>query len=85
VSIEIVRVSDIELAQLARTGGLRSIETRVLRRLRKRRARDYQAYAFALGGWHYFIGSVPDARTKWRSLVSSRNVKGNPVALIIER
>jgi len=63
VTLEIVCVSDSELARLAKEGGSRSTEARILKRLRKRRAKDYQAYAFRVGAY-YFIGAVPDAITE---------------------
>jgi hypothetical protein len=63
VALEIVRVSDDELVKLAKVGGSRSTEARIVKQLRKRRAKDYQAYAFRVGN-HYFIGCAPDARTE---------------------
>jgi hypothetical protein len=63
VAIEIVCVSDSELEQLAKERGSRSIEARVVRQLRKYRAKDFQAYAFRVGRY-YFAGSVPDAVTE---------------------
>jgi hypothetical protein len=63
VTLEIVCVSDSELARLAKEGGSRSTEARILKRLRKRRAKDYQAYAFRVGAY-YFVGAVPDAITE---------------------
>jgi hypothetical protein len=59
----IVRVADDELARLAKQGGSRSVEARILRDLRRRRAKDYQAYAFRVGD-HYFTGPIPDALTE---------------------
>jgi hypothetical protein len=63
MALEIVRVSDSELARLAKEGGSRSTEARIVKQLRKRRAKDYQAYAFRVGGY-YVIGPVPDALTE---------------------
>jgi len=63
VTLKIMRVSDSELARLAKEGGSRSIEARIVKQLRKRRAKDYQAYAFRVGGY-YFIGVTPDALTE---------------------
>jgi hypothetical protein len=63
VTLEIVCVSDTELARLAKEGGSRSTEARIVKQLRKRRAKDYQAYAFRVGGY-YVIGAVPDAVTE---------------------
>jgi hypothetical protein len=44
------------LARLAKEGGSRSI----VKQLRKRRAQDYQVYAFRVGGY-YVIGRAADA------------------------
>jgi hypothetical protein len=63
VTLEIVCVSDSELARVAKEGGSRSTEARIVKQLRKRRAKDYQAYAFRAGGY-YFIGAIPDASTE---------------------
>ena len=63
MTLEIMCVSDSELARLAKEGGSRSTEARIVRQLRKRRAKDYQAYAFRVGGY-YFIGAIPDALTE---------------------
>ena len=59
MSIEIVRVSDIELAQLARTGGLRSIEPASSNGYASVGPRATKRTPSVLGGWHYFIGPVP--------------------------
>ena len=63
MGIEIVRVSDAELARLAKEGGSRSTEARIVKQLSKRRAKDQQVYAFRVGGY-YFIGPVPDSLTE---------------------
>ena len=63
MSLHVMRVSDEELIQLAKEGGPRSIEARMVKDLRKRRAKDYQAYAFRVGD-HYFTGPIPDALTE---------------------
>jgi hypothetical protein len=49
--------------RLAKDRGRRSIEARIVRILRRRRAKDYQVYAFRVGN-HYFTGPVRDARTE---------------------
>jgi hypothetical protein len=63
VQLQVLRVSDEELVQLAKEGGPQSIEARMVEDLRKLRAKDYQAYAFRVGD-HYFTGPVPDALTE---------------------
>jgi hypothetical protein len=63
VSLRAVRIADEELLRLARARGPHSVEARMVGELRKRRAQDYQAYAFRVGD-HYFTGSVPDAKTE---------------------
>ena len=63
MSLRVVRISDEELVELAKDRGPRSIEARMVNDLRKRRAKDYQAYAFRVGD-HYFTGPVQDARTE---------------------
>ena len=63
MALEIVRVSDCELARLAEEGGSQSVEALIVKELRKRRSRDYQVYAFRVGDF-YFTGPVPDARTE---------------------
>ena len=63
MQLQVLRVSDEELVQLAKEGGPQSIEARMVEDLRKLRAKDYQAYAFRVGD-HYFTGPVQDARTE---------------------
>ena len=63
MSLRALRVSDEELVRLAKEGGPRSAEARIVRLLRKRRAKDYQAYAFRVGD-RYFAGPTPDALTE---------------------
>jgi hypothetical protein len=63
VAIEIVLVADAELEELARQHGALSNAALLLKRLRDRRAKDYQVYAFRVGE-NYFVGPVPDARTE---------------------
>ena len=63
MAVEITRVPDLELEELARTGGPVSVEARVLLELRRRRAKDHQEFAFRVGDY-YFVGPMPDARTE---------------------
>jgi hypothetical protein len=63
MALEIVRVSDSELERLAEKGGSQSVEALIVKELCKRRAKDYQVYAFRVGDF-YFTGPVPDARTE---------------------
>ena len=61
--LRLVRVPDDELARLARESGPRSVAARMIEDLRRRRAKDYQVYAFRAGSY-YFTGPVPDALTE---------------------
>ena len=63
MAVEITRVPDLELEELARTGGPMSVEARVLMELHSRRANDHQQFAFRIGDY-YFVGPMPDARTE---------------------
>jgi hypothetical protein len=60
---EVVKVSDKELEQLAKVRGPKSIEARVLARLRALRAKDRQVFAFRFGPY-WIAGPTPDANTE---------------------
>ena len=63
VAIEVVPLSDVELAMLVLRAGPSSIEARVVVELCERRAKDRQVYAFRVGEY-YFTGPTPDAETE---------------------
>jgi hypothetical protein len=59
----IARVSDEHLSRLEERQGPTGVAAAVLRELARKRARDYQAFAWRIGAY-YFVGPVPDARTE---------------------
>jgi hypothetical protein len=61
--VEIKQVSDEELMRLAETEGPTSAAAAILDRLRMKRAKDHQVFAWQAGDY-YFVGPVPDARTE---------------------
>ena len=61
--MEIKQVSDEELMRRAEAEGPTSAAAAILDRLRIKRSKDYQVYAW-LAGDYYFVGPVPDARTE---------------------
>jgi hypothetical protein len=61
--MEITRVTDDELARLAAEQGPGSAAAAILHRLTRKRAKDYQVFAWQVGPY-YFVGPAPDARTE---------------------
>jgi hypothetical protein len=61
--VDIKQVSDEELMRLAEEEGPTSSAAAILHRLRVKRAKDYQVFAWQAGDY-YFVGPVPDARTE---------------------
>ena len=61
--MEITRVREEELRQLADEQGPLSAPATILQRLSEKRARDRQVFAWQVGSY-YFIGPAPDAETE---------------------
>jgi hypothetical protein len=61
--MEVTPVSDLDLERLADVRGPSSVEAKVVKELRRKRARDHQVHVFQVGNY-YFIGSTPDAQTE---------------------
>jgi hypothetical protein len=61
--VEITYVSDEELMRRAEAEGPTSAAAAILDRLRMKRAKDHQVFAWQAGDY-YFVGPVPDARTE---------------------
>jgi hypothetical protein len=61
--MEITRISDDELRQLAIDQGPLSPPANILHRLREKRAKDRQVFAWQVGEY-CFIGPAPDAETE---------------------
>jgi hypothetical protein len=63
MTLEVMRIPDDEREHLADEHGPFSIEAKLLRELRKGRARNRQVFAFHVGDY-YFTGPMPDARAE---------------------
>ena len=61
--MEITKVSDLDLERLADARGPSSVEAKVVKQLRRKRARDLQVHVFQVGNY-YFIGPVSNAQTE---------------------
>ena len=61
--MEITRVREDKLRQLALEQGPLSAPATILQSLSEKRARDRQVFAWQLG-CYYFIGPAPDAQTE---------------------
>lgn len=61
--IQVIRVPDDELEQLAKRKGSSSLEAQVLGKLRSLRAKDRQVHAFKFGKY-MIAGPTPDAETE---------------------
>jgi hypothetical protein len=61
--MEITRVPDAKLKRLADEQVPMSVAATILHRLNRKRAKDYQVFAWPIGPY-YFVGPVPDARTE---------------------
>lgn len=61
--MEITRVHDEELRQMANEQGPMSPPANVLHRLREKRAKDHQVFVWKVGDY-CFIGPAPDAETE---------------------
>ena len=61
--MEITKISDLDLERLADARGPSSVEAKVVKQLRRKRARDHQVHVFQVGKY-YFIGPAPDAQTE---------------------
>ena len=63
MELQVERVPDAELEQLAKEGGPLSLAAQVLRQLQSARAMDRQYFAFRVGDY-WVTGPVLDARTE---------------------
>ena len=61
--MEVTRVSDLDLERLADVRGPSSVEAKVVKELRRKRARDHQVHVFKAGKY-YFIGPALDTQTE---------------------
>ena len=63
MGLQVERVPDAEVEQLAREGGPLSLAAQILRQLRSARALDRQYFAFRVGNY-WVTGPMLDARTE---------------------
>ena len=63
MGLQVERVADAEVEQLAREGGPLSLAAQVLRQLRSARALDRQYFAFRVGNY-WVTGPTLDARSE---------------------
>jgi hypothetical protein len=63
VGLQVERVPDAEVEQLAREGSPLSLAAQILRQLRSARALDRQYFAFRVGNY-WVTGPMLDARTE---------------------
>jgi hypothetical protein len=59
----ITYLSDEELLRIVKAEGPSSPAADILRRLTKKRRKDYQVHVWTIGQY-YFIGPMPDAKTE---------------------
>ena len=61
--MDITRIADDELRQLAKIDGPKSMAAHVLRKVVAKRRKDRQVFAWRIGPYD-FVGPVPDAETE---------------------
>lgn len=78
--MELTRVHEDELRQLANEQGPLSPPANVLFRLRQKRAKDRQVFAWQV--WcYYFVGPAPDAETEMAILRLAENLQPNALLM----